>query len=208
MFVFFLRLFCSHITSARRAALGRVVAMTRVDPSVVRRRCVHARVSSDEPAAKRSLGGLFPRRTARRASVSPSRFVPVVPLGTSLTPSQPPPRVQGPRAPAIERRRDRRVRSPRVPDDRAPRLRRPDARPATRGPRWCGARERHVPSDILGKRERDWRLWRDRQLRPARDSRAALAEASVGTQRSVQAGQAEARDFVLHARRVALSAQA
>jgi len=59
--------------------------MTRVDPSVVRRRCVHARVSSDEPAAKRSLGGLFPRRTARRASVSPSRFVPVVPLGTALT---------------------------------------------------------------------------------------------------------------------------
>ena len=59
--------------------------MTRVDPSVVRRRCVHARVSSDEPAAKPSLGGLFPRRTARRASVSPSRFVPVVPLGTALT---------------------------------------------------------------------------------------------------------------------------
>ena len=59
--------------------------MTRVDPSVVRRRCVHARVSSDEPAAKRSLGGLFPRRTVRRASVSPSRFVPVVPLGTALT---------------------------------------------------------------------------------------------------------------------------
>ena len=170
----------------------------------------HARVSSDEAAAKRSLGRLFPRRNACRASVS--RFVPVVPLGTSLTPPVRPPRAQGPRAPAIERRGDGRVGSPRAPDDCAPRLRPPDARPPTRGPRRRGARERHVPSGIFGKRERererDWRLRQDRQLRRARDSRATRAEASVGTERVVQAGQGEARDLLLLARRVALAAQA
>ena len=46
-----------HITSARRAALGRVIAMTRVDPSVVRRRCV-TRVSlqTNQPRNARSAG--------------------------------------------------------------------------------------------------------------------------------------------------------
>ena len=82
---FFFRLFCSphHVGQTSSARTRRRHDARRPERRATEVR--HARVSSDEPAAKRSLGGLFPRRTARRASVSPSRFVPVVPLGTALT---------------------------------------------------------------------------------------------------------------------------
>ena len=118
-----------------------------------------AGVSSDEPAAKRSLGGLFPRRTARRASVSPSRFVPVVPLGTALTRSTSDHRA----CRVLERLQSSDValtsRTSRAPDDRAPRLRRPHARPAT--PRVASA-------------------WRARTARPALREARARARAALG----------------------------
>ena len=86
MLVFFCRLF--HVSPHHVGQTSSARTRRRHDARRPERRATevrHARVSSGEPAAKRSLGGLFPRRTARRASVSPSRFVPVVPLGTALT---------------------------------------------------------------------------------------------------------------------------
>ena len=172
--LFFVSSTLADITSARRAALGRVVAMTRVDPSVVRRRCA-TRVSLQARTSRETLArrAVSPAHRASLTSVSPSRFVPVRPLGTAPTRS-----ARSELAARAER--VARLQSSDVEIDEADRPERPttarvSAAPTRDGdPRVASAwRARNTsPSDRMPRkreRERERRRGRARRLRRPRD---------------------------------------